>query len=71
MNFIYQTRFVTKAVSVLGATACAVLITLPGLAQSSRPSGMNAPNVGPSETPSGSPSVPGNSGVDDPGNNRL
>lgn len=71
-----MTRLVTKTVGLLGSVAFVALASLPGLAQSttdsrgsdveSGPSAVEEGYPGPSETPSGSPSVPGVSSADDP-----
>lgn len=77
MTYTHMTRFVAKTAGLLGSVAFVALASLPGLAEStttdsrgrdieSGPSAVEEGYPGPSETPSGSPSVPGVSSADDP-----
>jgi hypothetical protein len=72
MTYTHMTRFIATAAGILGSAAFVALASLPGVAQStvnSQESNSERTYTypGPSETPSGSPSVPGTSTVDDPG----
>jgi hypothetical protein len=70
MTYTHMTRFIATAAGILGSAAFVALASLPGVAQSTttqESSSETRTYPGPGETPSGSPSVPGTSSVDDPG----
>lgn len=73
MTYTHMTRFVATAAGLLGSAAFVALASLPSVAQSTTTQESNSEETrtytypGPGETPSGSPSVPGTSSVDDPG----
>lgn len=70
MTYTHMTRFVATVAGLLGSAAFLAVASLPGMAQSTVNSQESTSETrtypGPSETPSGSPSVPGVSEVDDP-----
>jgi putative membrane protein len=66
MKDFNRIAFVKRFAGVISAAALASAVSLPALAQSRTEQPFQSP-IGPSESPSGSPSVPGFSSVDDPG----
>ncbi|WP_088890508.1 DUF4142 domain-containing protein [Leptolyngbya ohadii] len=66
MKEFNRIAFVKRFAGVVSAAALASAVSLPVLAQNGTEQPFQNP-IGPSESPSGSPSVPGNSSIDDPG----
>ncbi len=80
MNLIYRSKLMAKVAGIASTATLAAVMSLPAMAQSMTPNGQNSRGTenlgpsavpgqtlpGPSESPSGSPSVPSTSNQDDP-----